>query len=452
MTIKISFTLLTSPINFMLQTLKKSIALNNPLRLLYHKIRAVIANYMYGFSHKDMTIIWVTGTNGKTTTCNIIAKWLREQGKKVFMFTTVNIILGDDEIINNSKMTSPDVFILQQYFKKAKDIGCEVAIIETASHGIKMHRVWGLNYDIAVLTNITQDHLDLHGTMKDYVNTKLSIFKKLIWYERKPGVKKTGIINVCSRYSEDFLEQTYDSLYKYGNCPQANINVFDIEYEKNSTKFNIRIAGNTIPIETKLKGDFNIENILAAVCVFMSFGIEVEDISKIVAKVEWIPGRMEAVPNELWADIYVDYAHSEDALQKVLENLKKYGYNKIITVFWATGDRDTTKRPAMGKIVDKLSDIVILTQDDDYTEKPEKIISQVQAGINRTEGENFWIIPSRKEAIEAGISALEKWDCLLIAGKWDEHTMITNFWPIEWNDRDVVEKILASIDENKIVG
>jgi len=193
--------------------IRKLIALDNPFRLMYHKIRAVIANLVYWFPSKRMKVIWVTWTNWKTSTCNIIAKWLIENWEKVFMFTTVNIILWDKEYINESKMTSPDPFLLQKLLKKAKNMWITTAIIETASHWIKMHRIWGINYDTVILTNITQDHLDLHHTMKDYVDTKLQIFKKLISYIRKKWVKKTAIINTDSEYSELFTSETYDVLY-----------------------------------------------------------------------------------------------------------------------------------------------------------------------------------------------------------------------------------------------
>ena len=196
----------------MLNKFKKLIALDNPFRLFYHKIRAIIANIYYGFPSKNMVIIWVTWTNWKTTTCNIIAKWLRSAWKKVFLFSTVNIIIDDKEYQNDTKMTSPDAFELQRLLKLAKKQWCEIAIIETASHGIKMHRVWWIEYDIAVLTNITQDHLDLHKTMDDYVNTKLKLFKELISNIRKPWIKKTAIINKNSHYSDLFLDETYDSL------------------------------------------------------------------------------------------------------------------------------------------------------------------------------------------------------------------------------------------------
>lgn len=422
-----------------------------PFKIIYHKLRAILANIFYGFPSKNMTIIWVTWTNGKTTTCNIIAKWLKKTWKKVFMFTTVNIIIWEKEFTNNLKMTSPDSFLLQKYLKMAKNEGCEVAIIETSSHWIKLNRIWWLDYDVCVLTNITQDHLDLHKTMKDYVKTKLEIFKNLIWYNRKPWVKKTAVLNITSNYIEDFLEQTYDSLYKYWNSMSANVKAENIRIENNLTKFEIITAWTTIKIETELKWEFNIDNILAAVCVFISFWIWSEQITEMVKDVSFVPWRMEKVENDLEADIFVDYAHTADALEKVLNSLKEYNYWKIITVFGATWSRDRSKRPEMWKVVDRLSDVIILTQDDDYAEKTENIIKEVLPGIKRKEWENFFIIPTRREAIEAWIFALEKWDCLLVAWKWDEHSMITNSWAIKWHDKTVILDILKWIKENEIV-
>lgn len=434
-----------------MSSFKKLIALDNPARLFYHKVRAVLANFMYGFPSKNMIIVWVTGTNWKTTTSNIIAKWLRESWKKVFMFTTVNIIIWDKEYVNDTKMTSPDAFLLQRLFKQAKDEWCEIAIIETASHGIKMSRVWWLEYDIAVLTNITQDHLDLHKTMKDYVNTKLRLFKGLISYARKPWIKKTAVINVWSEYSELFIWETYDSMYLYGTWNGASLSASNIRIENNITKFEVKLPWKVVTIETKLKWDFNIENILASIWVFMAFGISGDEIIEVIKKIDWVPGRMELVQNDLNVDIIVDYAHTPDALEKVLTTLQAIWYKKIVTVFWATWDRDKIKRPIMWEIVAKYSDIVILTQDDDYSENSENIIKDVLPWINRVEWDNFFIIPTRKEAIELGISSIEEWDVLLVAGKWDEHVMVTNAWAIEWHDRTVIKEILKNIDDNKII-
>lgn len=434
------------------QKLKSFIALDNPFRLGYHLIRAIIANIAYGFPSKGMTIIGVTGTNGKTTTSNIIAEGLRTSGRKVFMFTTVNIMVGDEVFTNHSKMTSPDAFDLQKWFAAAKKEGCEVAVIETASHGIKMHRNWGVDYDICVLTNITQDHLDLHGTMDDYVNTKLRIFKKLMYYQRKPWVKKTWIINLESDYKELFLNETYDSLFTYGTSYEANVKAENITNTRASMNFKVNMPGKDLSIKTQLRWNFNVSNILAAIWVFASLGIERETIEKIISEIHTIPGRMEEVKSKDGFSVFIDYAHTADALENVLETLKEMKWKgRIITVFWATWNRDISKRPIMWEVVSRLSDLVIVTQDDDYSENPAKIIKDILPGIDRKQGEDFWIIADRREAIRTALLTAKKDDIILLAGKGDEHSLITNHWPTQWHERTIVEEMLQGIEDNTIL-
>lgn len=414
---------------------------------MYHKARAVIANMVYGYPSQKMTIVGITGTNWKTTTTNLVAKWLRDAGHKVFMFSTINIIMWDDEIVNNTKMTSPDPFVIQKLLKEAKEKGCTIAVIETSSHSILMNRNYGLNYDIAVLTNITQDHLDLHKTMESYVETKLQLFKNLIIYKRKPGVKKVAIINNESDYKDLFVAETFDVLYTYGKSPSSTLKLEDVKYELEGTTFDIKTAWSKQTIVTSLRGDFNIYNIMAAVWVFMAFWMKMDKIKEIVKSIKWVAWRMEEVKNDIWCKIFIDYAHTSDALKQVLNTAKQIEWvNRVITVFWATGDRDRTKRPIMWKVVSDLSDIVILTQDDDYTEKTERIIKDVLPGIERKEWENFWIITDRKEAIRTALLTAEKNDVILIAGKWDEHKMLTNDWPIDWHDKDVVVELLGEME------
>ena len=397
-----------------------------------------------------MTIIGVTGTNGKTTSCNIIAKWLQAAGKKVFMFTTVNVIIWDEEFTNNSKMTSPDAFYLQKLLSQAKVAGCEIAIIETASHGIKMHRIWGIEYDISVLTNITQDHLDLHKTMDDYVHTKLQIFEKLITYRRKPGIKKSAVVNAGSKYAELFIDQTYDSLYTYGSSG-ANLQAKNISSSISGTSFDVTLPWRSLHITTSLIWDFNIENILASIGVFMSLGLDTDLIQQSISKITTIPWRMDEVDSAEYK-VFIDYAHTPDALEKVLSNIKKLsGVNNVITVFGATGDRDTSKRPIMGQIVDEYSDKVILTQDDDYSEDTMKIIKDILPGINRKQWDNFWIIPDRKQAVRTAILWAEKNDVILLAWKWDEHVLMTNDWPVKYHEKTFVQEVIAEIDSNSLV-
>lgn len=435
-----------------LKNLKKLISLDNPFRLFYHYTRAIIANVYYKFPSKDMHIIWITWTNWKTTTTNIIAKWLRASWKKVFMFSTINIILWDKEYENKVKMTSPDVFELQKWLSLAKAEWCEIAIIETASHWIKMHRIWGLEYDTLVLTNITQDHLDLHRTMKDYVDTKLSIFKKLITYKRKGTIKKTAIINIDSEYSELFLNETYDSMYTYWVKPSAMLKANNKKYGMEYNSFTINITWKQTEIITKLRWEFNVYNLLAAIWVFMSMWIKPEQIQEAIKNIDWIPWRMEEVKHNWNYKIFIDYAHTPDALENILDTLEEIvNKSRIITVFWATWDRDTTKRPIMWEIVSRLSDVVILTEDDNYTENIEKIIKDVLPWIERKEWENFWIITDRRDAIRTALVMAEENDIVLITWKWDEHVIVRNNWPEEWHDKTVVLDILKEIDDNRIM-
>lgn len=429
---------------------KKMVSLDNPLRLYYHKLRGIIANAWYGFPSQKMTVIGITGTNWKTTTTNLIAKWLRSAGYKVFMFSTINIIMWDEEYVNNTKMTSPDAFLLQKLLKQAKNKWCTIAVIETSSHSILMNRNYWLNYDIAVLTNITQDHLDLHKTMDKYVDTKLQLFKNLIIYKRKPWVKKIAIINNESDYKDLFLAETYDVLYTYWKSPSSTLKLDDIRYNFEWTSFDLKMAWTKVTIDTPLRWDFNVYNIMAALWVFVSFWLKPDKIQEIIKSITWVAWRMEEIKNDIWCKIFVDYAHTPDALKQVIETAKKIEWvNRVITVFWATGDRDRTKRPIMWKVVSDLSDIVILTQDDDYTEKTETIIKDVIPGIERKEWENYWVITDRREAIRTALLTAEENDVIIIAGKWDEHKLITNDGPVEWHDKAVVEDILKEMKSSK---
>lgn len=435
-----------------MKNIKKIISLDNPFRLFYHKIRAIIANIYYGFPSKWMTIIWITWTNGKTTTSNIIAKWLIKNWEKIFMFSTVNIIIWDKEYTNNTKMTSPDVFELQRLLKIAKNKWIKLAIIETASHWIKMNRIWWLDYDIAILTNITQDHLDLHKTMDDYVNTKLKIFKNLIRYNRKEWIKKTAIINIDSEYQWLFTAETYDSMFTYWKKHESSLRISNIQENYNGNSFDLRIWWKILNIKTKLRWEFNIYNLSAAIWVFISLWIQLEQIKKLVESVNWVAWRLEEVENHNWYKIYVDYAHTADALENVLTTLNNIKGNwKLICVFWATGDRDRSKRPVMWEVVSRISDKVILTQDDDYSEKTENIIKDILPWIERKQWEDFWIIPDREEAIRTAIMWIQKWDILVVAWKWDEHKIITNSGAIDWNDKNKIQEILKSIESNKII-
>ena len=436
----------------MLTKLKKIISLDNPFRLFYHLIKAVLANIIYQFPSKKMVIIWVTWTNWKTTTTNIIARWLKASWKKIFMFSTLNYFIWDKEYKNDTKMTSPDPFLLQNLIYEAKKQWCEIAVIETSSHAILMNRIWWIEYDIAVLTNITRDHLDLHKTMDNYVKTKLKLFKNLISSSRKPKIKKTAIINSDSNYKDLFLAETYDNLTTYWFDFNSNLRPINIKNSIDFTTFDVKIPDNILSIKTHLRWNFNIYNILWAIWVFLSLWIKPKIIQDSIEKINIIPWRLEEVKNIEWYKIFIDYAHTPDAIENVLKTIKEIeGIWKIITVFGATWDRDKQKRPIMWQIASELSDIVILTEDDNYSELIEDIIKDIIPWIERKESDDFWIIKDREDAIRTALIKAEKNDIVLILWKWDESVIVRNDWIHKYNDRQIVEKILKEIDDNKII-
>jgi UDP-N-acetylmuramoyl-L-alanyl-D-glutamate--2,6-diaminopimelate ligase len=398
-----------------------------------------------------MVVIGITGTKGKSTTTNLIARGLEDAGKRVFVFSTINYAIAGEWHENNLKMTSPDPFTLNRLFREAENAGCEYAVIEVSSHALFYGRVSGIDFDVAVMTNISQDHLDLHKTMDNYVDTKLRLFRGLVEFRRKRGIKKVSVVNLDSPYCEKFLEPTADVVYTYGNAANAQIRAVDVETGKTGTKFSVKMPSNRFSISTKLRGTFNVANILAATAVLISQKIQPDSIAATMAKFEVVPGRLEEVPNDRDITVFVDYAHTEESLKSVLETIRSFpDTGRIITVFGATGDRDRTKRPRMGRVVDKLSDVIILTQDDDYTEDPFRIIKEVSSGIKRKEGEGFWVVFSREDAIRTALLMAEPGDVVLVAGKGAETVMVTNAGSVPWSDKAVVRKILEELDANTI--
>lgn len=283
-------------------------------------------------------------------------------------------------------------------------------MLETSSHALFYHRVYGLRYDVAVLTNIAQDHLDLHKTMEHYVNTKLQLFKNLYKYGIHKGVKKVSVVNIDHEFASQFLSKDIvtDVQYTVGFSQGATIRAENIVRHQDETEFDIRIPSQTFRLSTRLFGDFNIANILSAVAVLMSQRVEVADIQRIVSEFSTVPGRLEEIPNLKNAKIFVDYAHTEDSLKNVLETVKKIdGVKRTILVFGATGDRDTSKRAKMGRVADELADVILVTDDDTYTEDSLSIIRMITQGIRRKEGKNFWIIPERADAIRTALIMLQ---------------------------------------------
>ncbi len=427
----------------MIDKLKKAIPDQHPLRLFYHQFMAMIAAFWYGFPSRRLQVIGVTGTKGKTTTVNLIAGVLTEAGYRVGLASTTNFQVANRKWINESNMTTLSPFFLQRLLKEMVGAGCQCAVLEVSSHSIVQHRVWGINFDTAVLTNIGEDHLDYHGGFKEYLRAKGLLFAKINQSARKPQIKKNIVLNQDDENFSYFDQFIADRRYTYG-FKGGNCYVTDVEYHSKGVKFHLKVPNGHAVVDMKLPGAFNVYNALAAACVGLANGINVKTIKAALESASTISGRFEPVEVGQKFTVIVDYAHTVESLKSLLDLYKHQAKGRLITVFGATGGgRDQGKRPKMGEVGDKLSDILVLTDDDPYEENSIKIIEDIAKGVKREEGKNFWKIPDRYEAIRYAISIAENDDIVVIAGKGGQVVQCIGKEKIEFDDRNLVREILS---------
>jgi len=416
------------------------------IKNVYHLIQAVLANFYFGFPSKNLRVIGITGTNGKTTTVQMITKILEKSGHKVAMASTINFKLGDKEWVNKTKFTTLSAWKIQRFIKKAVKKKCEYLVLETSSHSLDQYRVWGVDYNIAVITNVTREHLDYHKKISYYRKAKLKLFK---------GVDVV-IVNLEMSNPEEFLAVDAENKFAYSTRNEKNNPEIEIFKPRVIRAQNISLGMlsssyriDNVIYNLNLPGIFNIENALAATCVGLAEGIEGNVIADAFREIKGIFGRMEYVANDEGLNIIIDYAVTPDSLEKLyelIENINKSKKN-IISVFGACGERDKGKRPIMGKIVSKFANFVIVTNEDPYNEDLEKIIEEVAFGIkNKREGENFWKILDRREAINKALKIASPGDFVVITGKGAEETMAIGNKRISWNDKKVILEELKKLD------
>lgn len=405
--------------------------------VFYHLPLAVFAAVWFGMPARKLKVIGVTGTNGKTTTTQFIMRILKKAGKKVAMASTINFAIGDTEWVNVSKFTTMSAWKLQKFLRDAVQEGCEYAAIETSSHSIDQYRTFGISYEIAVMTNVTREHLDYHRTMEVYRRAKRKLFERA----------RMAIVNLDMERPEEYLEaRRFEKKLSYSAVlPEANIFAEFIEERLSDSTFLV----NETSYRLYLPGRYNIENALAAIATGTLLGIAPDMMSAALAEVKGVPGRMEAIPNDRNLHIFIDYAVTPDSLEKLyaLVSKMRQGNAKIISVFGACGERDRGKRPLMGEIVSSAADIIVLTNEDPYHEDPKQILHEVATGVrNKTEGENFFTIFDRREAIAKALSLANPDDILLVTGKGAEETMAIGDERLPWSDRRVIGEELKSME------
>lgn len=374
----------------------------------------------YSSNFKDLKIIGVTGTNGKTTTCYLIYQMLKELNKKAAYIGTIGFYLNDE--IRELPNTTPDILSLYKLIMEAKEKEVEYIIMEVSSHALSLSRIAGINFDVAAFTNLSQDHLDFHKDMIDYLNAKKLIINHL-------KQKGTLIVNLDEETSKEFIFKNKLTIGKNGDYKITNYN-----YNPDSTDLEFTFKNNTYKVKTNLINEFNIYNYLMSLAILNNLDIPIENIIKITNKVYPPRGRCETIKvNDSYA--VIDYAHTPDAVEKIIKAYKELNLGKVITVLGCGGDRDPKKRPIMGDIATSLSDKVIFTSDNPRTEDPKKILEDITKNNKST---NYEVIVDREKAIIKGISLLNKNDFLLILGKGHEDYQIIGTEKIHFDDAEVV--------------
>jgi UDP-N-acetylmuramoyl-L-alanyl-D-glutamate--2,6-diaminopimelate ligase len=392
---------------------------------------ANLANKYYNFPSKKMKMIGITGTNGKTTTTHIVESILLQKNRAGISGTLNYKVNGK---VYQSKDTTPEPPDLQEIFTNMVQKDVEYCAMEVSSHGIDFFRVEGVNYNVGLFTNLSQDHLDYHKTMDVYLQTKKRLFQ---WLEPDDY----AIANIDDPFGQEFLDVSVAQKLSYGINNQADIMAKEIRLTIKGTKYRLVTAIGEIQINQKLVGLFNVYNSLAAVAIAVSQGFDLETIKKGLEENIRVAGRFELIDKGQNFSVVVDYAHTPDGLEKVLALAKNLNPNRVITVFGCGGDRDKEKRPLMGEVADKFSDIVVLTADNPRNEKPEKVIDDIESGIK-----NSFIhrIVDRADAIEFAIKEAVAGDIIMICGKGHETTQTLKNRTIHFNDVEEVGKILGS--------
>ena len=393
---------------------------------------AICACNFYGNPSNKMTLIGVTGTKGKTTTTYMIKEILQKQGIKTGLVGTIAVYSGDKKL-QDSDRTTPESIELQKLFAQMVEDGCKAVVMEVSSQSLKLDRVAGCNFDMAVFTNFSEDHISPkeHPNMEDYFNSKLKLFKMCI----------NGFINVDDLHVCKVPKLVPECTIKtYGIDNNCDLLAKDITITNSYVDFKVKIGDKNERVKVGIPGRFSVYNSLAAICVAEKMGCSAENIKEALLEVR-VPGRSELVNNSKELTIMIDYAHSPESLENILNAVKSYTRGRVISVFGCGGDRDTAKRPIMGEISGKIADFTIITSDNPRTEEPEKIVKQIEEGIKKTKGKYIAIV-DRVEAIKYAINMASKKDIIVLAGKGHEPYQEINGVKYPFDERVIVNQII----------
>lgn len=420
---------------------------------------AHLAAASHGYPARQLKVIGVTGTDGKTTTVNLIQAILTAAGHKTGLISTVNALIGDKYYDTGLHVTTPEALDVQRYLAQMVAAGTAYAVLESTSHGLAQYRLTACEYDVAVVTNITHEHLDYHGTYEEYRAAKARLFRDLATSFRKPDTPKVSVLNADDS-SFDYLRAIpADRHLTYGLSNPADVTARDIITSPEATRFtaqtpvgqvgNLSLIVQTprgdFEVHSPLVGSFNVYNILAAIAVGVSQEIPLEAMQEGIASVKGVVGRMERIDLGQDFTVMIDFAHTPNSLQRALETARGLTQGEVIVVFGCAGLRDAAKRPMMGEIAGRLADRVVITAEDPRTESLDDIMARIAFGCEkagRREGEDYWRIGDRGEAIEFAIHKARPGDLVIVTGKGHEKSMCFGTTEYPWSDHEAVQKAL----------
>ena len=400
---------------------------------------AIVSSNFYKNPSKKFKLIGVTGTKGKTTTTFMIKEILEKAGKKVGLIGTIATYINGKRL-GDSERTTPESLELQKLFSQMVKEKVEFVVMEVSSQSLKLHRVDGCDFDIVLFTNLSEDHIspNEHPDMQDYFNSKLKLFEMC----------KVGIVNTDDLHGAKIPDMFPDSqITTYGIDNFANVLAKDITITNSYVDFRVKITERNERVKTCIPGRFSVYNSLAAICVAKKLGIDPETIKQALLEVR-VPGRSELVNNKLEIPIMIDYAHSPESLENILQAVKSYTRGKVISLFGCGGDRDAGKRPIMGEISGRIADFTFITSDNPRTEDPEKIVKQIEEGIKKTKGK-YKVIVDRTEAIKEAIKMATKRDIIVLAGKGHEPYQEINGIKHPYDERIIVNELIEEIEKEK---
>lgn len=408
-----------------------------------------LAAAFYGEPARRLTVIGVTGTDGKTTTSNLLYKILIASGIKAGMISTVNAVIGDEVLDTGFHVTTPDAHDVQRYLAKMVEAGLTHVVLETTSHGWSQHRVDACEFDIAVVTNITHEHMDEHGSYENYRAAKARLFSSLEWTrEKSQGNPRLGVINYDDVKSFAFLnEHIKVNRINYGVREEANVRGVEIQYSPSGIQFIAESKDFRVAASSNLVGAYNVSNCLAALTAAVyGLGIDPQVAAQGIAALEGIPGRMERIDMGQNFTAIVDFAHTPNALKVALEAGRTMTKGRVISVFGSAGLRDKEKRRMMAETSAELADLTVLTAEDPRTESLDGILGEMAAGAiskGGREGDTFWRVADRGEAIKFALRLAREGDIVLSCGKGHEQSMCFGKTEYLWDDRTAMRAALA---------